>query len=93
MEKQCELVIGFLLPRQCEEKGRNTCKRCGRVVCDVHTKLGEEGLMCRDCFENIPPRTLENLIPLAPAVHQHIYTRDYDLFDQEQGADTFSTLS
>ena len=93
MTKQCELVIGYLLPRQCEEKGENTCKRCGRVVCDLHTRMGDEGLLCRDCFENVPARTLSDVIPLAPVVHQHIYTHDYQAFDREQADDTFSTLS
>ena len=93
MAGQCELVIGYLLPRQCEEKGENTCKRCGRAVCDLHTRMGDEGLLCRDCFENAPVRTLADVIPLSPVVHQHIYTRDYAAFDREQGGEAFSTQS
>ena len=93
MAVQCQMVIGYLVPRQCEEKGVNACKRCGRVVCDLHTKMGDEGLLCRDCFENAPARTLEDEVPMAPVVHQYIYTRDFASFDREQGEDTFSTLS
>jgi hypothetical protein len=93
MAKQCELVIGYLLPRQCEEKGINACTRCGRGVCDLHTRLGEAGLLCRDCFENVPARTLNDVIPLAPVVSQHIYTRDYAAFDREQEGEAFSTQS
>ena len=93
MAKQCDLVIGYLLPRQCEEKADNTCRRCGRMVCDLHTRMGDEGLLCRDCFENAPARTLVDVIPLAPVVYQHIYTRDYEFFEREQAGDTFSTLS
>ena len=93
MAKQCELIIGYLLPRQCEEKGDNTCKRCGRVVCDLHTKMGDEGLLCCDCFENVPARSLAEVVPLAPVVHQLIYTRDYAAFEREQAEESFSTLS
>lgn len=93
MATQCELVIGYLLPRQCEEKSQNTCTRCKRQVCDLHTRMSDSGLLCRDCAENIPARTLEQVIPLAPVVHQHIYTHDYSAFDREQEGESFSTLS
>ena len=93
MAKQCELVIGYLLPRQCEEKGDNNCTRCGRLVCDLHTRMADAGLLCRDCFENVPARTVGEVVPLAPVVHQHIYTRDYAAFDHDQEVDAFSTLS
>jgi hypothetical protein len=55
--------------------------------------MGDEGLLCRDCFENVPVRTLDQVIPLAPVVYQRIYTRDYEAFEREQPEDTFSTLS
>jgi recombinational DNA repair protein (RecF pathway) len=93
MAKQCELIIGYLLPRQCEEKGVNACTRCQRVVCDLHTSMGDSGLLCRDCFENAPARTLDDVVPLVPVVHQYIYTRDYQAFDQDRADEAMGTLS
>ena len=50
MAKQCELIIGYLLPRRCEEKAITTCSKCGRAVCDLHARMGDEGILCRDCL-------------------------------------------
>lgn len=97
MAKQCEMIIGYLLPRRCEEKGITVCQRCGRTVCELHTRVGDEGLLCRDCFELGQPHTAATPPPALPRpVQQTIYHRwgdDFDLFDRDEGAEAFSVLS
>jgi hypothetical protein len=103
MAKQCELIIGYLLPRRCEEKGVTTCQKCRRTVCELHTRMADQGLLCRDCHEEGKPRAAAPVAPLPEPVHDVIYRRgdfsslrsvddDFDLFDADEG-DTFSTLS
>jgi len=94
MAKQCELIIGYLLPRRCEENVMATCVKCGRGTCELHTRIGDQGLLCRDCHEEHEPRTLEDVTPLPVPVGQTIYrTEDYSPFDTEETDETFSTLS
>ena len=104
MAKQCELIVGYLLPRRCEEKGVATCQKCQRTVCELHTRMGDHGLLCRDCLEEGQPRAAEELPPLPDSVHAVIYAREgfsslradddnFALFDENEGDDAFSTLS
>ena len=94
MAKQCELFIGYLLPRRCEEKGVEVCTKCGRGVCELHTRMGDHGLLCRDCYEHGQPLSLDEASALPGPVQQTIYRRDdFSAFDAESGTDTFSTLS
>lgn len=94
MPKQCELFIGYLLPRRCEEKAAELCTQCGRGVCQLHTRLGDQGLLCRDCYEQGQPLTHEEASSLPEPVQQTIYRRDdFSVFELEPEADTFSTLS
>jgi hypothetical protein len=100
MAKQCELIIGYLLPRRCEEKAIDACSKCGRATCDLHMRVGDSGLLCRDCYEGRAAVAPEELTPLPQPVRQSIYRRwdytndaDYLLFDTEDESDTFSTLS
>ena len=97
MAKQCEMIIGYLLPRRCEEKGITVCRRCKRTVCELHTRVGDDGLLCRDCFELGQPRADQpSLRPLPQPVQRTIYHRwgdDFDLFEQDEGAEAFSLLS
>ncbi len=92
MAKQCELIIGYLLPRQCEEKAINLCTNCGRGMCELHTSMGDHGLLCRDCFEEGKPRDAGEPEPLAEPVQEIIYSRGYQHFDDD-GDDAFQTLS
>jgi hypothetical protein len=104
MAKQCEMIIGYLLPRRCEEKAITVCQKCKRRVCELHTRVADDGLLCRDCHEEGQPRTAEAVAPLPEAVEQTIYHRggssaldttddDFALFDQDEGAEGFSMLS
>ena len=94
MAKQCALVIGYLLPRRCEEKVANVCQNCNRGVCELHVRIGDQGLLCRDCFEEGQPRDPELLHPLPERVSEAIYTREeFGYFDSESDDDAFSTLS
>lgn len=104
MAKQCELIIGYLLPRRCEEKGITVCQMCKRTVCEMHTRVADDGLLCRDCYEEGQPRTIEAPEPLPSPVQETIYRRpdfgtfdtdedDFDLFEGDEGTDAFSMLS
>jgi hypothetical protein len=103
MAKQCALIIGYLLPRRCEEKASDICVQCGREVCQHHTRIGDMGLLCRDCYEEVQPRAAEQVPPLLEPVRQTIYRRDdfgsydagedYLLFETEAEEEAFSTLS
>ena len=104
MAKQCELIIGYLLPRRCEEKASHKCTNCGRTACEPHTRIGDAGLLCRDCFEKGQPFTPEALESLPTPVQKQIYSRwdsipdtmdddDFLAFDSEEEADSFSMLS
>lgn len=109
MAKQCDLIIGYLLPRRCEGKAVAACTKCGRNACDRHTRMGDAGLLCRDCYEEVQPLTDEQLTPLPEPVQQVIYRRegreglailaieaqDYQHFEaeDEEEEDAFSTLT
>ena len=104
MAKQCDLVIGYLLPRRCEAKAVASCTKCGRSACERHTQMGDTGLLCRDCFEERQPRSLADIEPLAEPVERRIYRRegfgsafaddtDYGFFEAEEEKDAFSTLT
>ena len=93
MARQCDLIIGYLLPRQCEEKGINGCTNCGRLVCELHTRMGDRGLLCRDCYEVGQPREADQPEPLARPVEQVVYYRDFDHFDDDMGEDGFASFS
>jgi hypothetical protein len=94
MAKQCELIIGYLLPRRCEEKVTATCLKCGRGTCELHTRIGDTGLLCRDCYEEHQPLAAEEFTPLPAPVQRSIYRRgDFLLFEGEEAGDAFSTLS
>ena len=94
MAKQCDLVVGYLLPRRCEEKAVKQCQNCNRGVCELHTRIGDQGFLCRDCYEEGAPRAVEDVQPLAAPVQNTIYSRDdFGYFDSDSADDTFSTLS
>ena len=94
MAKQCELIIGYLLPRRCEEKVMATCLKCGRSVCELHTRIGDQGLLCRECYEEREPRTLEEATALPAPVGRTIYRQeDFRPFEAEDEGEMFSTLS
>ena len=104
MAKQCELIIGYLLPRRCEEKSIAACHKCKRMVCEPHTRMGDQGLLCRDCHEEGHPRSSEEVPSLPEPVHAVVYRRgdfssrdidddDFGSFDSDEGEEAFSTLS
>ena len=84
MARQCELIIGYLLPRRCEEKAAAACTKCGREVCKRHTRVGDSGLLCRDCYEERRPRDPKELEPLPEPVERRIYRREgFRSYDDE----------
>jgi hypothetical protein len=92
MARQCELIVGFLIPHRCEGKARSVCTKCGRAVCDEHATITDSGIICVACHEEIeqpPPSAIAAVPPAA------IYDRrDYDLFAiGEAGEDFFADMS
>jgi len=50
---QCEMVIGFLIPRRCENVALGRCVQCGRSFCDEHLSLTEQGMICVACEQGL----------------------------------------
>ncbi len=50
---QCEMIIGFLLPRRCDVPALGTCAKCGRSFCDEHLRMQEQGMICTACEQGL----------------------------------------
>jgi hypothetical protein len=82
MAKQCEMIIGFLIPRRCDQPARSTCIRCGRRVCDEHATISPEGILCEACHEGAEQLTTEAPPEWVSALPDYD-PQDVALFDQE----------
>lgn len=49
MTQLCQMTIGFLIPRACENKARFSCTKCGRSVCTEHAVMLDAGVVCEAC--------------------------------------------
>lgn len=45
----CQMTIGFLIPRACENKARFACTKCGRAICTEHAVILDSGVVCEAC--------------------------------------------
>lgn len=50
---QCEMIIGFLVPRRCDSPALAHCKRCGRSYCDEHLEVTRIGPVCLACQQGL----------------------------------------
>lgn len=50
---QCEMIIGFLVPRRCDQPALGRCTQCGRSFCDVHLAMSEHGMICDACKQGL----------------------------------------
>lgn len=88
MARQCELVVGFLVPHRCTGKARSVCTKCGKAICDEHATVSDSGIVCVACQENIEQ-------PTAAALPGPVYAGgDYLPFspDEDRG-DFFADMS
>lgn len=92
MAEKCEMVIGYLVPHQCENPALGKCAKCGRGFCDEHTNQTQEGRVCLACQQGLD-------MPIALPIAAAFFTPD-DLttfgrssaLDDDSG-DLFSDLS
>lgn len=91
MASQCEMIIGFLVPRRCENPALGNCGNCGRGYCEEHIEVTSQGLLCQACSQG-----LEQPVAL-PITAQSFSDEDLALFDQvsrfDSDDDMFSDLS
>ena len=53
LSKQCEMIVGFLVPHRCVNMAMTTCARCGRQFCEEHVSLTSGGLVCLACQQGL----------------------------------------
>jgi recombinational DNA repair protein (RecF pathway) len=91
MAKQCEMIIGYLGPRRCENPALGQCIQCGRGYCEEHISVKVEGLVCEACSQG-----LEQPVAL-PLTAQSFTPEDLEIFDRasqwDNDDDLFSDLS
>lgn len=92
MAERCEMIIGYLVPHQCENPALGTCVKCGRGFCDEHTNPVRGGRMCLACQQGLE---MPVALPIAAAT---ITAADVDAFGRasawdDDGGDMFSDLS
>jgi hypothetical protein len=92
MARQCELIVGFLIPHRCEGKARSVCTRCGKAVCDEHATIADSGIICVACHEEIEQPPLPAVTAALPGA---MYDgEDYALFSVgEDREDFFADMS
>jgi recombinational DNA repair protein (RecF pathway) len=92
MAKKCEMIIGYLVPHQCENPALGACAKCGRGFCDEHTNATKEGRVCLACQQGLE-------VPVALPIAAATFTAtDLALFgsstlDDNDNNDMFSDLS
>jgi len=87
MSKQCEMMIGYLIPRRCDGRARSTCIRCGRHVCDVHAVVTPEGILCEACHAGVEQLTPVTDTPDWVSRLPDYQADDFALFDRSDVSD------
>ncbi len=91
MTKQCDMMIGFLVPHRCPNIGMTTCVKCGRLFCDEHVGLTPGGLVCLACQRGLAePVTIPEVARTYDAADLVAFS-DVGAFDDDD--DTFADLS
>ena len=92
MAKRCQMTIGFLIPRPCENKARSTCIKCGKAVCDEHAVILDTGIVCVACHEGTEAVAVTPLVRQLPRARYR--DEDFELFEgAEEVGDVFADLS
>ena len=93
MAKQCEMVIGFLVPHQCDHPALGTCIKCGRGFCEEHLEVTPQGLVCLACKQGLTSPVI------LPSFAQDFTPDEMALFEtparfhEEDDTDMFSDMS
>ena len=91
--KQCEMIIGYLVPHQCEHPALGICSKCGRGFCDEHLVDTPTGKIClADQQGHDQPIALP--ITAATFTNRDIETFNRaTMWDDDKSGDLFSDLS
>lgn len=95
MSIQCAMIIGFLVPHQCENRAVASCSRCNRQFCDEHLQVTPTGLVCLACQQGLDKPVL--VAQTASSFDEHdlksfIPDSDWESSDDDSG-DLFADLS
>ena len=92
MAQRCQMIIGFLIPRPCENKARSTCIQCGKAVCDEHAVVLDTGIVCAACHQGIEAVAVTPLVQQLPRARYR--DEDFALFEgAEEAGDVFADMS
>jgi len=92
MAKRCQMTIGFLIPRPCENKARSTCVKCGKAICDEHAVILDTGIVCVACHQGIEVVAVTPLVQQLPRARYR--DEDFALFEgAEEAGDVFADMS
>ena len=92
MAEICQMTIGFLIPRPCENKARSTCIKCGKAVCDEHAVILDTGIVCAACHEGREAVSVTSLVRQLPRARYR--DEDFAFFEgAEEVGDVFADLS
>ena len=92
MAQRCQMTIGFLIPRPCENKARSTCIQCGKAVCDEHAVILDTGIVCAACHEGREAVAVTPLVQHLPRARYR--DEDFALFEgTEEVGDVFADMS
>jgi len=74
MEKNCQAIIGFLVPRRsCRNAAETHCAKCKTEICYIHAQIETSGVLCPACAR---PKELQQF-----NLAQDIYFNEDDLID------------
>lgn len=90
MAERCEMIIGYLVPHQCENPSLGTCAKCGRGFCDEHTNQTAEGRVCLACQQGLE---MPVALPIAAAGFTAMDLATFSTWDDNDSGDMFSDLS
>ncbi len=93
MAEKCEMIIGYLIPHQCETPELGTCPKCEREFCDEHTNQTREGRVCLACQQGLDqPIALPIAAATFTAADLSTFGRYSDV-DDNDSSEMFSDLS
>jgi len=94
MAEKCEMIIGYLVPHQCEHPALGKCSQCGRGFCEEHLVDSPKGKICLADQQGLDQPIA---LPLTAATFSQA---DIDLFNrasmidsEDTAGDMFSDLS
>ena len=93
MATQCAMIIGYLVPHQCENRAVASCGKCGRRFCEEHVAMAHGNTICTACQQG-----LESPVTV-PKAAKSFAPEDYASMDalllkqDHDGDDMFADLS